>query len=148
MALRYITLSELVNAIPEVVQGSTTDDVANSETRVDAIATQLAESAEEEVESYLSVRYTIPYEASDDTVPNSIKRAIFTITKYNMYARRDAIDAGIQTQYDNIVSWLRRVVSGDANIPLLDASGNVESQGGVTLDVSDLDLGDYTGGFA
>lgn len=136
MALRYITLSELVNEIPSALQGSLTDDTPNSETKVDAILTAQGEAAEEELESYLSERYALPLQASDGTVPNSIKKAIYVIVKYYLYGRRDSIDAGIQAQYEGIINWLKAIAIGKANVNLIDASGDFESQGGQAITVS------------
>jgi len=137
MALRYITLDELVSEMPVVLQGSLTDDTPNSDTKVDAILTQLGISAEEEVESYLSMRYAIPLKASDGTIPNTVKKSIFTITKYYLYGRRDQIDAGVQAQYDSAIGWLKKVADGKANVNLIDASGDVESQGSIRILVND-----------
>ncbi len=136
MALRYITLAELVNEIPESLQGSMTDDAPNSETSVDSILMQFGESAEETVESYLSGRYIIPLQAPDGTSPNSIKKAIFVIVKYFLYGRRDQIDAGIQAQYDNVLRWFKDIGKGSANINLLLADGSVSTQGGAQVSVS------------
>lgn len=133
MALRYITLNELVNEIPVSLQGSLTDDTPNSETKVDDILVQMGESAEEEVESYLSMRYRIPLKATDGTIPNNVKKAMFTITKYFLYGRRDSIDESVQLQYDMAVTWLKRVADGKANVNLITADGDVQSQGGIKI---------------
>lgn len=147
MSLRYVTLPDLVNAIPAFLQGSMTDDVANSATRVDDIVTELAEEAEFEVDSYASIRYTLPLIASDGTVPNSIKKAVLTITKYNLYARRDSLDPSVVSQYEHIISWLKSVNKGMANIPLLDASGGVETTGSSEIVTSPLTESNFSGVF-
>lgn len=147
MALRYITLADLVNEIPLSLQGSLTDDTPNSETKVDDILTQMGESAEEEVESLLSMRYIIPLQASDGTVPNSVKKAIFVVTKYYLYGRRDQIDAGIQSQYDTTLNWLKMVANGKANVNLISADGSVESQGGLEIRVSDQSTSQFNSFF-
>lgn len=136
MALRYITLDDLVAEIPLDLQGVTSDDVANSETRVDSVVTQQAESAEEEVESYLSSRYVIPLKATDGTVPNSVKNSIYVITKYNLYRRRDMIPDVVFSSYENIIDWLEKVRDGLANVNLILADGSVQSQGGQQIEVS------------
>lgn len=136
MALRYITLDDLVAEIPLDLQGVTSDDVANSESRVDSVVTQQAESAEEEVESYLSSRYVIPLKATDGTVPNSVKNSIYVITKYNLYRRRDMIPDVVFSSYENIIDWLEKVRDGLANVNLILADGSVQSQGGQQIEVS------------
>lgn len=136
MALRYITEAELVNEIPETLQGSLTDDTPNSETKVSAIIVQQGESAEETVESYLGMVYVIPLIATDGTVPNSLKKAIFVLTKYYLYMRRDQVDAQMQAQYDTVLRWLKDIGSGRAGLNLLRSDGSVQSQGGSQIDVS------------
>lgn len=136
MPLRYISLAELINEIPDDLQGTLTDDTPNQHQKVEAILTQMGESAEEHMESYLSMRYSIPLEATDGTIPNSLKKAVFVIVKYFLYGRRDQIDAGVQAQYDTTIKWLKEIARGNANVNLLLADGSVASQGGVAIDVS------------
>lgn len=121
---RYITISDLTNEMPTVVQGLLTDDTANSTVKVDAIIEQKIESAEQEVESYLAARYALPVSAPDGTIPEIVKQAIYTITKYYLYGRRNQIDAGVSDQYANIVKWLNRVKSGELDVPLIEADGS------------------------
>lgn len=137
MALRYITEAELVNEIPVGLQGSLTDDTPNSETAVSAIIVQQGESAEETVESYLGMIYTIPLIATDGTVPNSLKKAIFVLTKYYLYMRRDQVDGQMQAQYDTVLRWLKDIGAGRAGLNLLRSDGSVQSQGGSQINVSE-----------
>lgn len=120
---RYITISDLTNEMPAVVQGLLTDDTANSTTPVNVILEQKIVAAEQEVESYLAARYTLPIQASDGTIPDIVKQIIYTLTKYYLYARRNQIDAGIADQYANAIRWLNRVKSGELNVPLITADG-------------------------
>lgn len=137
MALRYITEAELINEIPESLQGSLTDDTPNSETKVSSIIVQQGESAEETIESYLGVVYTIPLTATDGTVPNSLKKAIFVLVKYYLYMRRDQVDGQMQAQYDTIMRWLKDISTGKAGLNLLRSDGSVQSQGGVQIIASE-----------
>lgn len=134
MALRYITAEELVNEIPDSLQGSMTDDTPNSDTIVSSIILQQAESAEETVESYLSMQYVLPLIASDGTVPNNVKKAIYVLTKYFLYMRRDQIDAQIQAQYDSVISWLSDAAQGKVAVNLLTADGTFQSQGALKIE--------------
>jgi phage gp36-like protein len=136
MPLRYITEQELINEIPEALQGALTDDTPNGATKVSSIIVQQGESAEETVESYLGMLYTIPLQANDNTVPNSLKKAIFVLTKYYLYMRRDQVDAQMQAQYDTVMRWLKDIASGRAGLNLLRADGTVQTQGGQTITVS------------
>lgn len=120
---RYITITDLKNEMPDVVQGLLTNDVANTTTKVDEIVEQKISAAEQEVESYLAGRYALPVTAPDGTIPEIVKQAIYTITKYYLYGRRNQIDAGISDQYAQIVKWLNRVKNGEIDVPLILADG-------------------------
>jgi phage gp36-like protein len=127
MALRYITLAELINQIPDNLQGLLTDDSANGLVRDDEIATSAGEWAEQMVDSFLSTRYTIPTVASDDTVPELVKQSIFTLAKYRLFQRRDAITEQIRMQYKDTIDFLKGLQTGALNLPILDASDTVET---------------------
>lgn len=138
MALRYITLNDLVNEMPLELQGSLTDDTPNSQSKVDAILTSQGEAAEQEVESYLSQRYTLPLQAPDGTVPATVKKAIYIITKYFLYGRRDSMDEAVYAQYKTTAAWLRDVANGNANVNLILADGSFAAQGGQKILTSDF----------
>lgn len=132
---RYITTSDLVQKIPEKTQGLLTDD-GTTLNKDSAILDEAILEAEGEFESYVAKRYDLPVQAEDGTVPPKVKSTIITLSKYHLYARRDAISKEIQVQYDAATSWLNKVARGHATIPLLDASDNVESEGTQQIEVS------------
>lgn len=137
MALRYITLAELVNQIPENLQGLLTDDSPNGLTKNEDIAISAGEWAEQTVESFLSTRYTIPTTASDDTIPELLKGAIFTLAKYRLFQRRDAVTDQIRMQFDDTIRFLKELQSGTRNLPILDATDKVETSTDVDIESAD-----------
>lgn len=127
--LRYITITQLKNEIPEAIQGLATSDDPNSTTIVESILLQKALDAEQVFESYVSRRYAIPVKSSDGTIPESVKQFIYTVTKYNLYARRNQITVEVKEQYDAKMRWIRDVATSKADIPLLESDGDVEFDG-------------------
>lgn len=93
--------------------------------------------SEAEVESYIAKRYSLPLKSSDDVVPPKVKAVMITLAKYNLYARRNATSSEVKEARDSAVEWLLAVSRGDADIPILDAEGNIESLSEMTIDVSD-----------
>jgi len=115
--------------VPEVVQALTTRDAPNDLTKVDAIITQKIQASEAEFDAYVALRYQIPVQASDGTVPNHIKQMIYTLTKYRLYSRRNSVPDNVVREYDNVIRFLRDVQAGRATIPLILENGTVESKG-------------------
>ncbi len=127
--LRYISLQEFINEIPHQMQGLITDDNPNSSVAKNPILKQKALAAEAEFESYIVARYKIPVRATDGTVPEKVRQTIYTILKYHMYARRNALTDSINRQYNDTIKWLEMVANGKANIPHIDGDGTVETTG-------------------
>ncbi len=128
---RYISIEEVKEEVPELVQGLITDDSADKTVIEDDYITQKVTAAEQEAESYLSTRYAIPLKSEDGTVPAQLKQHIFVILKYHLYGRRQAIDAGLADQYSKTIRFLEQVAIGKANIALLTEEGDIESEGSV-----------------
>ncbi|MCA1800649.1 MAG: DUF1320 domain-containing protein [Actinobacteria bacterium] len=134
---RYITVAELVNEIPESMQGLLSSDGTNLD-KNEPILKEKIKDAEGVLESYLSARYTIPVMASDGRVPPSVKGAIIILTKYFLYGRRDAISQEINEQYNSTMRWLRDVSKGVANIALIKDDNEVEDTGATSIEVNPL----------
>lgn len=132
---RYITVEQLVNEIPEQMQGLLSADGTDL-SKNEGVIKEKIKDAEGILESYLSSRYAIPIKSSDGRVPPTVIGSLFTITKYLLYGRRDAITQEIKEQYDTTMRWLRDVSAGRANIPLLDNDNTVEDVGSTSIDVN------------
>lgn len=150
--LRYITFAELENQIPSKLQGMLANDAVgdndNSAAAVKAIITQNALAAEATFESYVGQRYSLPIKAADDTVSELIKSHIFTIAKYKLYSRRDALTPAVQEQYADTISWLRDVANGKANIITLNDEDDIVDDGNQPfIEVGATDTGDVRSKF-
>lgn len=132
---RYITVAELVNEIPDSMQGILSSDGINL-SKNEPILKEKIKEAEGVLESYVSSRYPIPVKAEDGRVPPTVKGALYVITKYKLYGRRDGITQEIKEQYDTVMRWLRDVSRGDANIPLLDNQNQIEKVGTTSIEVN------------
>jgi phage gp36-like protein len=144
MALRYITLIEIQNAIPNTVQGFLSDDSPQGEFADQSILEHFAYVAEQEFESYITARYDLPIKATDGTIPVSVKNAILAILKYHLYARRNALSPSIESQYTTTTAWLQAVRNGNADIPTIDASGTVSSTGNLIIGANDQNYSKFS----
>jgi len=127
--LRYISLTDFIDEIPDQIQGLITDDVANSSTKDSSILEQKGVAAESIFESYVGTRYDLPVQASDGTTPPEVRQCIYVILKYLLYSRRNAVTPEIQAQYNDQINWLRAVSKGQATIAKIDTSGTIEDDG-------------------
>ena len=127
-SLRYTSISDLVNEIPDNIQALLTDDGTTLSKDSDILTSKLL-AAESQFESMIANIYTIPVQAEDGTIPEIVKESIYVIAKYKLYGRRDAISREIQEQYNAVMSWLKQVSKGDAAIPILDSTDDVEDTG-------------------
>jgi phage gp36-like protein len=128
MTLNYTDITGFESRIPKRIMAMSTDDmpVNGGMPNTDYIIEFLA-SAESTVDSYLSSRYLIPIRANDGTVPSVIINACYIIAKYWLYARRNALSPEVSDQYNNIMSWLKDIQKGNADLPVLDANGNQDT---------------------
>jgi phage gp36-like protein len=131
--LRYIKLEEFINEIPENMQGLITDDNPNTSVSDSKILAQKGVAAEAEFDSYIISRYpSFVKGVSAGTItviPEQVRQTIYTILKYHLYARRNALTDSVTQQYQNVITWLKNVAMGKANIPQLDENNHVKDTG-------------------
>lgn len=121
--LYYTTVQELKLYLPNRLLGALTQDVEGNYLPENDIISSAIESAEDEVNSYLAKRYTIPVRTSGGIVPSRIKTLVYTITKYLLYTRAALLSAEISQEYDNAIVYLDRIATGRATMPALDTVG-------------------------
>lgn len=138
--LRYIDLSDFIDEIPDEIQGLITDDTAGGSTGESTILKQKGVAAEAIFESYVSKRYDLPVLASDGSVPAEVRQCIYTILKYMLYSRRNAVTPEIENQYNFQMRWLKDVSAGRASIAVINQSDEIESDGDTPL----IDVGTDT----
>ena len=128
LRLIYTTPADIYEIVPAQILGKITDDTGTGNEKP-SIITERMKASENLVESYLSVRYKLPLIAKDGTVPGEIKDAVLTIAKYKLYARRNALNASVQSEYDDMINWLKMVASGKADISLPQVDGTYTENG-------------------
>lgn len=135
ISLYYISAEDITEVVPARIIAQITDDVStgggvnvNHE-----IVLQLLKASESTVDSYLSARYKLPVTATDGTVPPVIRDAVLSIAKYKLYSRANAVTPDIQAQYDGIISWLRSISTGKADMPLIEADGTFDTSRDISL---------------
>ncbi len=77
------------------------------------------ESAEAEVESYLSVRYYVPVDVSGDTkLARLLKDVTLHLAIYKLYSRRPIkVPETVEKARDDTIKWLVRVTQGRVLLP-------------------------------
>lgn len=71
--------------------------------------------AQAEIDSYLATRYTLPLA----TTPAVINRLACEIARYRLYD--DGVPATVRQRYEDAVSLLKKLSSGDVRLPGLEA---------------------------
>lgn len=154
--LRYITLAELKNQIPQKLQGmavnDTPGDLSIDGSEEQSILKKTALASEALLESYLSPRYNMPKiymdGEPDETVSELIKDVIVTIVKYKLFKRRDALTPAVQEGFKDTMMWLKDVQAGRANIVQLNQNDEVFDQGSdPTIEVGAEDSGSVNSQF-
>ena len=103
-------------------------DVEDAELQNEAINAAL-ENASSEIDSHLSVRYTLPL----GTSPQVLKRPAIDIAAYVLANRQSRLTETIENRYEQAVELLKRIATGKAGLgkdePRVD-TGNGTSQSG------------------
>lgn len=130
LQLIYTHPTDISELVPDAILKKVTQDEINGGTRPFVIQERL-KASENVIESYLGTRYKLPLLASDGTVPPEIKDAVLVITKYKLYARRNAVNQSVQAEYDSVIEWLNRIAKGhiDLALPQLDGGHTDVSTG-------------------
>jgi phage gp36-like protein len=108
---KLVPVQELVELTTE--SGSIVDAV---------VVTECIAKADAEIDSYLGVKYTVPFSSP----PARVKSLSEDITIYYLFTRRSVAPELRQKNYDNAIFYLRDVAAGRA--VLID--GTVEATGG------------------
>ena len=113
---RYITSVEFISVCPDYLKIQLLDDDHDGSEDV-GLADQLIEDAADEVDSYLSLRYAVPFSTTDP--PKLVKHATKWIAWYNAHLRRGMMKQMVQTRYDAIIEMLTGAANpGSADISI------------------------------
>ena len=89
---------------------------------VAAVVTRAIADADEEIDSYLSVRYALPFSAT----PNRVRSLSVDIAIYHLYKRRRGAPEARAQAYKDALAFLKDVAKGTANLDVPDPSGDSE----------------------
>lgn len=95
------------------------DGTADVGVVADAIA-----AAEEEIDSYLAVRYDLPL----SSVPGVLKRVCCDLTMYHMSFGHAAMTEEKRTRYTDGISWLGKLSKGVVTLGLEEATVTVQDE--------------------
>jgi phage gp36-like protein len=126
--LTYTSPTDLIELVPKAILEQVTRDELNGNDRPYIVFERL-KASENTVDSFLGVRYKLPAKASDGTTPPEIKDAVLVIAKYKIYARRNAVNASVQAEYDATMNWLKMIASGKIDLALPREDGNYSESG-------------------
>jgi len=127
MALRYITVADLARIVGDDDLRRLTDDVDGS-TVVTAVAERAIEDAADEVDMYLSARYSTPL---GEPVPGPVRFLTTKLAVYRLHSRRRALEAQHprRIDYDDAIAALEKISKGTASLgiepPLASAADQI-----------------------
>lgn len=102
--------------------------------------------ADQTVDSYLKVRYTLPLALPDGSVPALLTRLACDLARYDLYS--DAVPDIVQKRRDAAVKLLQAISAGTASLGIPQAeeppSSDLPKIAGGRRKFDDCTLGDYT----
>lgn len=124
--MAYCTEDDLLNRVDEDTLSELTSDSGGVDS--DVVARAIS-AADEEIDSYLAVRYTLPFSAT----PERVRDLSVDIAVYNLYGRRDTdIPENRKNRYRDAVAFLHRLAEGKAVLDVPDPSTDADGGVGVT----------------
>lgn len=117
--MAYCAQDDIEKLIPEQELAELTAE--SGDTPDSDVVTEAIAKADAEIDSYLGVKYTVPFSSA----PARVKSLSEDIAIYYLYARRSVAPELRQKNYDNAISFLRDVAAGRA--VLIDGSAEATS---------------------
>jgi phage gp36-like protein len=121
--MSYATQTDMVDRFGETEMAQRTD--RTNGTNIDAVVLGRAlADAEAEIDGYLATRYSLPLAS----VPVVLTRLAADMARYNLYD--DGVPTTVRQRYEDAVSLLKRMSSGDVQlagitpVPAVGGSGN------------------------
>jgi phage gp36-like protein len=130
--MAYCTQEDILKRIDEASLIQLTDD-EGQEIDSEVVARAIAD-ADEEIDSYLSVRYALPF----STTPDRVRALSVDIAIYNLHGRTGAeIPENRVSRYKNAIAFLKEVAADRASLDVPDPSDDDDAAIGVTTSKSD-----------
>ncbi|MHC1727952.1 MAG: gp436 family protein [Syntrophobacteraceae bacterium] len=117
--MSYCTIDDIRNQVEEARLVQLTDDEGMGAVAAARVSRAIGD-ADEEINSYLGVRMSVPL----DPVPESVRRLSVDIALYNLYARREKIPENRSERYRNAVRILESAAMGRISLGQSDPDGN------------------------
>jgi phage gp36-like protein len=109
--MAYSTQADELKQISEAELIQLTDD-AGAGVINDEIDVKAGSDADEEIDSYLRKRYSLPL----DPIPSRLNKLSVDIRIYNLYGRRQRTPEDVRTRYKDAISFLKDVADGKASL--------------------------------
>lgn len=95
------------------------DRDADGTADTDVISTAL-EAAEDEIDSYVGVRYDIPL----TSVPGVLKRICCDLAMYHMSVDQQSMTEGKEKKYNDAIAWLTKLATGKVTLGAEESDNN------------------------
>lgn len=96
-----------------------TDDTTDETLELADCITEALTWAHSRVDSYVGVRFAVPYTDGSGGVPAALTDAAVSLARHRLYAARaTVVPEGVRDDLAETLSWLERVASGKAALPL------------------------------
>lgn len=131
--MAYCTQTDILNQLDQTVLIQLTDDAGAGAVDADKVTRAIAD-ADEEIDAYLSVKYSLPFSST----PNLVRKMSVDLAICNLYARRDDTMPDIRQDRCKVVrSSLDRIARGMMKLDVPDPA--VDSDDGATATTSRSD---------
>jgi phage gp36-like protein len=129
--MAYCTEADLLHRVDEDTLSQLTSDTGGVDS---AVVDRAISAADEEIDGYLAVHYTLPFAVT----PDRVRDLSADIAIYNLYGRRDAdIPENRKDRYRDAVAFLRKLAEGKAVLDVPDPSTAEGGGIGITTSKSD-----------
>ncbi len=130
--MAYATRADIANIYSaEFLQDLTHQDVADADVAVD----QALDDASDEIDAYLSKRYTLPITPS----PRVLRRPCVDIAAYVLANSHTRLTDTMEERYKQAISLLKMIAKGDVGLGLDEPSAQIEGS-----DVSSASGAEFT----
>lgn len=120
----YCTQADIEEQLSTSELVQLTDDAGSGSVDTTVVDRAIAD-ADDEINSYLQERYTVPL----SPVPGLVRKLSVDLAVYNLHSRR-GIDDAVRTQrYENVVKLLRSLAKGEASLGVEPPPGEVHDEG-------------------
>ena len=136
----YASNAQLIARFADEATAAFLTDSTNSTADADVL-TEVIETAESEIDSYLSSRYDTPVSLSGETnLANVLKGKTLDLAQFYLMDRKGHAAETNEKRADKVIDWLVRIVDGDIPLPGADSvPASTQAKTGIVFGVSDAD---------